>query len=313
MSTQAMAWAWEQAKVCEDKGTHLVLLALAEHASPDGICWPARKTIAEMVGYASTGSVTRAVRKCEELKLLKREQRYSDTPDGKKRQSSNVYRLQMPVIKGGSQDIPPPEEGSAPQAPLPVGDQGGVSGEITPPLSGNGTAGTVSSEPSKEPVTSLDEEVEQVWNYYVAAFDPPRAKLGPSRIKGIKRALQEVDVPTLLKAIDGLKNYRAQRPGNTSLETIWKTYKGTGSMVERIEFFASQAKGSRPGGQSFPSADPAIVSQRQLDVQRGHRFGDDPEMVERAERSEAWLLEHGIETIRRESDGYPTFRPRRLA
>lgn len=319
MSTQAMSWAWEQANLCGDRGTHLVLLALAEHASPDGICWPARRTIAEMCGYTALSSVTRQINKIIGLRLLEREQRYVESPSrkGDRRQTSNVYRLQMPVVSGGDHDCPPPSQGDPGGTPLASGAKGGASTAAGgDPLATDATPGTLSSEPSEGTNNSSSEdsaliEVRQVWDYYVAAFGPTRAKLGPNRIRGIKRALQEVEVSTLLRAIDGLKNFRAHRPGKTSIEAIWSTYKGTGSMVERIEFFASQAKGSTPGGKSFPSADPAIVAQRQLDVQRGHRFAEDAEMVERAKRSEAWLQEHGIETVRRESDGYPTFRPLR--
>jgi hypothetical protein len=149
--------------------------------------------------------------------------------------------------------------------------------------------------------------VTQVWVHYVAVFEPgPGVKCGPNRVKGIKRALQEVDAETLMRAIEGLKNYRAHKPGDTSIETIWKTFKGTGTMVERINFFAMQSKGSAPGEKTFPSAQRAIVAQRQNDVQRGHDSSNE-EIVERAKESEAWLLEHGIETVRRE-DGYPVFR-----
>lgn len=316
MSAQAMSWAWRQADPCGDQGTHLVLLALAEHASPDGNCWPARKTMAKMVGYATPGSITKKMKKLEDAGLLKREDRYVEMPEGGRRRTSNIYRLQMDPVDGGDQGVPPPEESIAPnpdQFALVSADQTLLPAAGHTLLPAEQPARTNNKNQQQEvtateltPEEELTKEVQAVWDYYVAAFDPPRAKLGPSRVRGIERALKEVDVATLIQAIDGLKNFRAHRPGDTSLETVWKTYKGTGSMVERIEFFASQAKGSTPGGQAFPSAQAAIVSQRQLDVQRGHRFGEDSEMVERAKRSEAWLREHGIETVRGD-DGYPTF------
>jgi hypothetical protein len=73
----------------------------------------------------------------------------------------------------------------------------------------------------------------------------------------------------------------------------------------RIEWWLDRAESS--GGAGFPSADNAIVGQRQVEVQRGHRSGD-PLMVKKAEDAEAWLAQHGIETVRRRSDGFPTFR-----
>lgn len=315
MSAEATAWAWKQAKVCQGAATHNVLLALAEHASPDGICWPARRTIAKMCGYDSLSSVTRKINNIISLGLLVREERYVEKPNehGKRRQTSNVYRLQMPVVEGGEHDDGPPEEHPTTpgQTPLAPGAKGGVQQVLGDPLSPGANPGTLSSETTTgnnngSSTISEDEEVAKVWEHYCKVFEVQRAKLGPNRIQGIKKALKEAPLPTLLLAIDGLKNYRAHKPGKTTLETIWQTYKNTGSVVERIEFFASQAKGSVAGGKQFPSAQPAIVAQRQLDVQRGHGSSNE-EFVERAKESEAWLLEHGIETARRD-DGYPVFR-----
>lgn len=317
MSAEATAWAWRQAKVCTDKQTHLVLLALAEHATPDGICWPARRTIATMCGYTDLGSVTRKINRIIDLKLLVREERYVEKPNekGRKRQTSNVYRLQMPFVREGEHDeSPPPEHPTIPgQTPLASDANGGVAAGPPSPLAPDATPGTLSKETTTgnnngSSADSLDQEVQKVWDHYVAVFGADRAKLGPNRIAGIKKALREVDLSTLLRAIDGLKVFRATKPGKTSLEVIWQTYKDTGTMVERIEFFASKGKAAAPGGKTFPSASKAIIQQRQTDVQRGHGSVV-PNTVNKARESEEWLLAHGIETVRREGDGYPVFQP----
>lgn len=191
-----------------------------------------------------------------------------------------------------------------------------ISGPPDGPISGP-TKDTVTKDTHTKDNRAVDPafepDVARVWAHYCEVFDPPRAKLGPNRARGIKRALEEVEVEDLLTAIDGLHAYRATRQGKTNLETIWETYRGTGTMIERIQFFISQAPKSSRGGTGLPSADRATIAQRQLDVQRGHRLKHDPEAVERAKESEAWLVEHGIETVKRERDGYPTFRPARLA
>jgi len=295
MSTAALTWAWGQAKAIDNPRVLLTLLALADFADAEDEAWPKRETLAAMVGVDSKGSITRNVAELERLGLISR------TPRTRKNGSrtSNVYKLAVatPPTQTGvptqqrsstptqQRGIPPTQQPSSPEPPVDPSDRT-TTGSVDP---------------------AFDPAVVKVWDHYCAVFKPERAKLGPSRSRGIQRALQEVEsADDLCTAIDGLFAYRKQRPGDTMIETIWKTYRGTGSMSERIEFFISQAPGFRSGNSGLPSADRAIVAQHKQNVQRGHR-SNDPETVETAERSEAWLRERGIETVRRESDGYPTF------
>lgn len=177
------------------------------------------------------------------------------------------------------------------------------------------TPGTTSSEPSEGTTNravdpAFDPEVVQVWEHYCKVFQPPRAVLGPNRARGIKRALREVPGPEdLCAAVDGLHEYRKRRPGETTIETIWKTFRDTGSMSERIEFFISQAPQTTTGGVRIPSVLRAIVAQRKLDIERGHQSPDDRRAVGIAQEAEAWLLEHGIATVRHGDDRLPTFEP----
>jgi len=153
--------------------------------------------------------------------------------------------------------------------------------------------------------------VNKVWDRYCELFRPERAKLTPSRARAIKRALREVEsADDMCVAVDGLHANRQQNPRkDRSIEAIWKTHpNSSGSMADRIEWFISQAPRSSRAKAGLPSADPAIVARHKQTVQRGHIYGDDdPSMVEEARKSEEWLARHGIETVRRESDGYPTF------
>jgi hypothetical protein len=320
MSSEATAWAWKQAEKCDSQGTLLVLLALAEHADPQGICWPSRKTIAGMVGYDDKGSVTRRINKIKELGLVEKEERFSDDGWGNARQTSNVYRLQLP-LEGDESDAQPPSSypphlAEGPPDPLAAGATGPPSDPATPgtsqnePSEGTEQGGSLFPVPDLPPAPDDDgmADVQRVWDHYDKVFQPPRAQLGPNRIKGIKRALKEAPVETLIAAIDGLYEWRKAHPGKTSLETIWETFRGTGTMIERIEFFASKAN-APAGVRQFPSAPAAIVSEKQKDIQRGHRNPDNEDLVGRAKGSEAWLREHGIETYPREGDGYPLFRP----
>lgn len=70
MSVRASLWAWQQTGLSPN--TRLVLLALADHADHDGVCWPGRKHLAERVQIEER-SVTRHLNALEEAKLIKRE------------------------------------------------------------------------------------------------------------------------------------------------------------------------------------------------------------------------------------------------
>lgn len=106
MSSQAMTWAWRQtipqlpaldptpdgnprARVNPATAKN-VLLALAEHANPDGKCWPSWKRVAAMVG-CSRATVARAIRDLEEAGLIRRVAQYHDRGG----QTSSVYTLMM--------------------------------------------------------------------------------------------------------------------------------------------------------------------------------------------------------------------------
>jgi hypothetical protein len=93
-----MNWAWQQALKPVPK---LVLMALADAADDQGICWPSVATLAGKVGV-STRTVRRVMQELISGKLLAAEQRYRS--DGSC--SSNRYRLSL---VGGDKLSPAPD------------------------------------------------------------------------------------------------------------------------------------------------------------------------------------------------------------
>ena len=93
-----MNWAWHQALKPVPK---LILMALADAADDQGICWPSVATLASKVGV-STRTVRRVMQELISGKLLAAEQRYRS--DGSC--TSNRYRLQL---AGGDKLSPAPD------------------------------------------------------------------------------------------------------------------------------------------------------------------------------------------------------------
>lgn len=290
MSAQATEWAWRQAEKVDSQGQLLVLLALAEHATVEGECFPNRRTIAAMCGFASTGSVTRHINRIAELGLAVKGERFDTEKKG--RQTSNIYQLALNVEAPSWSATPP------------------VAAEPPPPGSDSATPGTnsTSNQQKGKTDTAASPDVKQVWDHYMQIFKPARAAmLGPSRVRQIEIALKEYPAPDLCLAIDGLYEWRKRKPGDRTLSAIFKTYPGGNPLADQIAFFIEQAKGSTGVGRKFPSADRAIVAEKQRHVQRGHRLTDNAEAVEQAKDAEQWLREHGIETVK--AEGELSFRP----
>lgn len=159
-------------------------------------------------------------------------------------------------------------------------------------------------------------QVDEIWAHYVRVMKPRQALASDEERAVIRKALKVASVDDCKIAISACaaseyhmkEGVHANRKGGkyNKLSHILKGRRGKETTRERIDWWLDRA-----GERVFTSADPATVARHQQQVQRGHRFQGDQEMMERAERSEAWLREHGIETIRRESDAYPTFGPLR--
>ncbi len=85
MSVQAMTWAWAQPCPPTSKA---VLLALADHADDEGVCWPGRKGLAEKLRIHDR-NITRHLSKLERMGLIRSEERLR--ADGSR--TSNLYHL----------------------------------------------------------------------------------------------------------------------------------------------------------------------------------------------------------------------------
>jgi len=97
MSVGAMAWAWKQK--CSP-ATKTVLLALADHADDDGICWPGRKGLAGKIGITPR-NITRHLAILTKLGIIESVKRLRD--DGSR--TSNLYRLVgVSILTGGMDD-----------------------------------------------------------------------------------------------------------------------------------------------------------------------------------------------------------------
>lgn len=144
---------------------------------------------------------------------------------------------------------------------------------------------------------TVSAEAQKVYDHFLLVFQPKTPpKLGPSLLRQIEKGLKEYDADALCRAVSGLKEWRKRKPGKETLGAIFDTYPGGKPLTEQIAFFIGQAKGSTGVGK-FPSADRAIVAEKQRLVQRGHRLQQNEEAVKQAKDAEEWLRQHGIETV----------------
>lgn len=89
MSVKASTWAWAQNLPATEK---LVLLALADHADDDGVCWPGQEKLAKKTGLVRK-SIYSCTKSLEAKGLLEIEARKT-----KGIQRSNRYRLKLGLM-----------------------------------------------------------------------------------------------------------------------------------------------------------------------------------------------------------------------
>ena len=102
MSVKAMAWAWTQEALSE--GEKLLLMAVADHADDEGVCWPGQVGLAKKCGVTDRTVRTR-LKKLETLGLIAREPRYN--AEGKR--TSDRITLNFTTGKSFRRKIFPPE------------------------------------------------------------------------------------------------------------------------------------------------------------------------------------------------------------
>lgn len=192
-------------------------------------------------------------------------------------------------------------------------------------MEGSGGEGKLFTAPAEAPeaATSLPSQsgdmsdIDRVWAAYVAIMKPRKTAAGEGERVIIRAALKEASVEELVTCIQACEASDYHMKRGRHLNRAGGKYNAIGKILKprprlgetqrsRVDWWLERSESSGVAG--FPSADNAIVAQRQIEVQRGYGSGD-PEMVKKADEAEAWLSEHGIETVRRD-DGYPTFRPK---
>jgi hypothetical protein len=112
LSNLTSGWAWKQDLKGTDK---LVLVALADNADDEGVCWPGQKFLAEKCGMTDR-SVRTILTRLEEAHLIRRSPRFRR--DGSR--SSDLIEL---AVAG---PFSAPEDSSAGNTLPPVNHHGGV-------------------------------------------------------------------------------------------------------------------------------------------------------------------------------------------
>lgn len=211
MSVFAMSWAWEQEATA---GGKLVLLAVADHADPEGECYPSRRRLAKMTGLGRS-SVSRYLAALETRGLLQREPRHRENGS----RTSTLYRLPLP---GG---------------PMQDSEGGGSAGEKGP------SAQMRRLEPSIEP--SYEQQLPELFDFWKTTTNRNgRTSFTPERKKKLKARLADGYSPAEIeKAIRGCWSSDFHRNGGyTDLTLICRS-------PEKLEGFRDMDPGE--GGDAF--------------------------------------------------------------
>lgn len=255
MSIHIMSDVWRNSP--SSGGRLLVLLALADRANDEGICWPG---VNELSNKARLGP--RQVERV--LKELERDGEI-ESPEGKPSKKT-PYRIRQNV--GHQND---PTSGSDSSSPV---TDSSVAGDGTP-------IQEPSVEPSKEP--SVEEMVQDIWATYLEATGK-KYKLDDKRrrhiVNGLKVAIGADQAKRLEKcklACIGLSRSpwnRGDNPRGTEYLEIRYALKGIGdeSDDERIERMAALA--AQPGlTAGIAGIDPKRVQNRLEEVRSNHASG----------------------------------------
>ena len=186
----------------------LVLIALADMADDDGICWPAMKKVAKK-SLCSKRTAQRAIGRFEDMQILSKTER----PKEQKRNDSNLYQLDFmalihmtnSVLKGDTVS-PTGRQGDTHRGDTvsPTGRQGDtqVGDTVTPE--------TINKEPTnrtyQEPITgtgaasaAASETAGELFEQFRAAYPASRRKTEVKQAKAqFTAALKKVDSPQVL-------------------------------------------------------------------------------------------------------------------
>ena len=196
----------------------LVLIALADMADDDGVCWPAMKKVAKK-SLCSKRTAQRAIGRFEDMQILSKTER----PKEQKRNDSNLYQLDFmalihmtnSVLKGDTVS-PTGRQGDTHRGDTvsPTGRQGDtqVGDTVTPE--------TINKEPTnrtyQEPITgtsaasaAASETAGELFEQFRAAYPASRRKTEVKQAKAqFTAALKKVDSPqVLIDAAAAYANY----------------------------------------------------------------------------------------------------------
>ena len=181
----------------------LVLIALADMADDDGICWPAMKKVAKK-SLCSKRTAQRAIGRFEDMQILSKTER----PKEQKRNDSNLYQLDFMALIHMTNSVLKGDTVS------PTGRQGDtqVGDTVTPE--------TINKEPTnrtyQEPITgtgaasaAASETAGELFEQFRAAYPASRRKTEVKQAKAqFTAALKKVDSPqVLIDAAAAYANY----------------------------------------------------------------------------------------------------------
>lgn len=194
MSIKAMSWAWQQ----KAKGTRkLILMALADHADDDGICWPGKKGLAEKC-CVDKRVVVYHIRKLCEMGLLNSTPRHRDD----KTQTTNLYSLPMHEM------VPPHDDnGGGGCYQYHGGDDTSIMGGVIPvaPL----VVLEPSLEPPLEPLLSKPSVSTCPYREIVKAWNERATSLGLAAIRGLSDGRKRKLAARWKEWPDGLETFAA--------------------------------------------------------------------------------------------------------
>ena len=202
MSTKYLfpALAIEEGITAHEK---LVLIALADMADDDGICWPAMKKVAKK-SLCSKRTAQRAIGRFEDMQILSKTER----PKEQKRNDSNLYQLDFMALIHMTNSVLKGDTVS------PTGRQGDtqVGDTVTPE--------TINKEPTnrtyQEPITgtsaasaAASETAGELFEQFRAAYPASRRKTEVKQARSqFTAALKKVDSPqVLIDAAAAYANY----------------------------------------------------------------------------------------------------------
>lgn len=304
MSLRVMTVVWDESP--RKGGELIVLLALADWANEDGVCWPSVAKLAERARM-SERSVQKVLTRLKDAGEV--EIHYGGFISGRNR--TNTYR----VLTGRTFDTPSRAAPPATTEGTPPVKAGGTTVEppVEPPsepstTSAAGTAAFPGLEPPEPPEDSDEAKVREIWTHYFEVFgDRLRVKeLTERRGTDIRKALKAVggDASICCRAIDGLQSFRKKNPTGSqdvSLSVPFATGPHSKSnLTDQIEWWAQQADARTIGAglkvpldlSGVPSVSAGTIRVRRDWARRKFEEPDNEYVQQQGEAALTWLREH---------------------